>query len=516
MGTRVLIGAPVRQTPDILREFLRAISALDLEGLEATFLFIDDNVIEESSDLLRRFQTEHPRTMLHTSRSNDAYVCDDERHHWNEGLIWKVANHKNRIIAEALCKEYDLLFLVDSDLLLAPQLLRHLATLKKPVVSEVYWTSWEPNQPTLPQVWLRDTYTLYPKSRGELLSEHDVATRAAAFVKTLRRPGTYQVGGLGGCTLVTRDALATGLSFAEVDNLSFWGEDRHFCVRARALGIELWADTRYPPLHIYRNEDLARVEVYRARFASDYLAHPKLTLSMVVRNEANRWLSEALRAHRPFIHEAVIVDDASEDDTVELIRRELDGIPLRLVRNSTSRFSNEVELRQQQWQESLETQPDWLLILDADEILEPAATTVIPDIIRQTDYSLIGFPLYDFWSSTHYREDEWWCAHKSPRPFLLRYTPDLLYRWRETAQHCGRMPANVFELPSAALDLRIKHMGWADPKERKRKLARYQQLDPEARYGIAHQYRTIMDPCPNLVAWQDYAHDRTVLLQSGA
>jgi glycosyltransferase involved in cell wall biosynthesis len=199
----------------------------------------------------------------------------------------------------------------------------------------------------------------------------------------------------------------------------------------------------------------------------------------------------------------VIIDDASTDDTVDVVQRELDGLPLRLVRNSTSRFSNEIELRKQQWDEALATNPDWLLVLDADEILEPRAPIVVPELIGQTDISVFGFSLYDFWDATHYREDRWWSAHRVPRPFLVRYTPDFRYAWHETPQHCGRMPFNVMDLNTAAVDLGVKHMGWADANERARKYARYQALDPDARFGIREQYESILDPTPTLVPWQD-------------
>jgi glycosyltransferase involved in cell wall biosynthesis len=503
MSKRILVASPVRQSPAILTEFLRGLSEIHTDALELEFLFVDDNRSDESSELLRQFQARHPKTTIHRETHEDEYRCDETTHYWTEELVWKVASFKNRILAEGLKRNFDFVFLVDADLIIPPQLVTHLAGLDRPVVSEVFWTSWQPDTPTLPQVWLSDYYTLFRRRRGESLTEEQMVVRLRDFLKQLRRPGVYRVGGLGACTLIARDALAKGVSFSEIDNLSMSGEDRHFCVRARALGVELWADTRYPPLHLYREADLSRVALYRQRFEADFLAHPKLTLSMVVRNEADRWLSRALRQHRPFIQEAVIVDDASTDDTVDVVRRELEGIPLRLVRNTTSRFANEITLRKQQWEETLASNPDWVLVLDADEILEPRAVVAIPELIQQTDYGVFGFELYDFWDATHYRDDQWWCAHRSPRPFLLRYNPDFFYIWQETPQHCGRMPANVLELNSATVDLRVKHMGWADPRERARKYARYQALDPEARFGVKEQYESVLHSSPNLVEWRE-------------
>lgn len=68
---------------------------------------------------------------------------------------------------------------------------------------------------------------------------------------------------------------------------------------------------------------------------------------MIVRNEERRYLKEALETHRPWIDQAVIIDDGSTDGTAALCRELLDGIPLVLVENPVSRFSDEVRLRKQ-------------------------------------------------------------------------------------------------------------------------------------------------------------------------
>ena len=501
MKTRILIASPVRQKPPILEAFLHSVSDLHTDGIEPSYHFIDDNVADASTALLDHFRHTHDRCQITRAHDSDEYVCDDTSHYWSDALVQKVAHFKDDLLADAQRQGHDFLFLVDSDLVLPAQLLQHLASLGKDVVSEVFWTSWQPGQPTLPQVWLRDRYALFPQRRDETLTDEEKRQRTWTFLKQLRRPGLSPVGGLGACTLVSRNAIHKGVNFSAIDNVSMVGEDRHFCIRARVLGVELWADTRFPPFHVYRDADLARLPLYRARFAANFIEHPKLTLSMIVHNEADRWLQQALRAHRAFVDEAVIIDDASTDDTVDVVQRELEGIPLRIIRNPSARFSNEIELRKQQWEECVAGNADWLLVLDADEVLEARASTIIPELIRQTDYALFGFELYDFWSASHYREDAWWNAHRSPRPFLTRFNPDFRYVWTETPQHCGRMPTNVADLNSAAIDLRVKHFGWSEPAERARKYARYQALDPGARFGIREQYESILDPNPTLVPW---------------
>jgi hypothetical protein len=301
--------------------------------------------------------------------------------------------------------------------------------------------------------------------------------------------------------LIRRSALEKGARFAEINNLTYWGEDRHFCVRARALGIELWADSSYPPLHLYRESDLNRVAEFVGWAARDRWAKPHLTLSMVVRNESGRYLENALLQHRDAIDAAVIIDDASDDDTVQIVQRCLQGVPLKLVRNQRTRFSNEVELRSQQWNETVATNPDWVLNLDADEILEEECTQRLRALTKQDRYRYIGFSLYDMWDEQHYRDDILWTAHRRTWGFMYRYTPFFNYEWQHTAQHCGRNPRNLDFFELAHSDLKVRHMGWSRESDRLEKYQRYMQLDPLGRFGSMDQYQSILDPSPRLVAF---------------
>ncbi|MFC4777399.1 glycosyltransferase family 2 protein [Paenibacillus sp. GCM10023252] len=492
---RVLIASPVHQKADILRLFLQSLERLTCQSLHVDYLFIDDNVEEASSDLLSQFLPAH--TTVWKSDYRSIYIRTEAAHCWNEQLIWQVASMKNRIIQEAISLCYDYLFLIDSDLLLRPPTLQHLISLNKPIISEIFWTKWQPDARPQPQVWMKDEYKQWEVGRGEKLSDTEVQERFEQFLLRMRTPGVYEVGGLGACTLMSREALVAGVHYGEIPNLSFWGEDRHFCIRAAALGIPLFVDTHYPAYHIYRDSELPA--------AMDYMKQngkrAKLTLTMIVRNESGRYLARVLHEHRKYIDEAVIIDDASTDDTAELCRTLLQGIPLKLIRNSESKFSNEVELRRQQWEETIATEPEWILNLDADEMFEAAFHTELPVLLNQQEVDLYCFRLYDFWNEQQYREDSIWRAHLHYRPFLLRYKPGFTYTWKETPQHCGRYPQNIFELHHQLSALRLRHLGWAHPEHRAEKFKRYSQLDPEAKYGWKEQYNSILDENPHLVDW---------------
>ena len=523
--TRVLIASPIRQSPDILERYLQSLQHLKTQELDISYLFIDDNDDSRSEQILQQFVQYSEQALIQYAAREGEYVRDEKTHYWNEQLVWKVATFKDSILHYARDMEFDYVFLIDSDLLLHPDTLLQLVAADKSVVANIFWTRWQPDSIPQPQVWMWDEYKQWEQLRGESLSDAEKNLRFHQFIVKLREPGLYEVGGLGACTLIRKDALHKGLSFRPLPNLTFWGEDRHFCIRAAALDIPLFVDTRYPAFHIYRETDLVEADQFLAEHAErltvdntqpsgDPIATKSIsihaldqqrsciTLSMVLRNEENRYLKDILASHRSFIDQAVIIDDGSTDRTVEICMRALSGIPVRIVHNAIPKFANEALLRQQQWEETIKASPEWILNLDGDEEMESGFAKEVRRLTGQSDTDLFCFRLYDFWNDTHYREDSYWQAHRTYRPFLLRYRPEFEYRWKETPQHCGRFPDNIFELPHELSELRIKHYGWRDPDDRLRKLERYRKLDPEALYGWREQYESILDPEPTLVPWE--------------
>lgn len=597
---KILIGSPIKQKPSILKEFIISMKELDLVDLDVRYIFIDDNTDEESSKLLNEWNSENPNVeivKLKLDKEED-YICNEFTHNWTNSLINKVSEFKNYIINKA--KEYrvDYLFFVDSDLILNPKTLKRLLGINKDIVSNIFWTKWEKGLIELPQVWIKDNYTLFDSYYGENISKEEQDKRTLEFLSKLRIPGTYKVGGLGACTLISRKALNKGVNFSNIYNISFMGEDRHFCIRAVALGLELYVDTYFPCYHIYREEELSGIEIYKENnktlkynlykniaynnineiferkkcklitteisfiedidkikvnlsynkvgynnnysFYKEYESEiimslvnynyykqektvynkerkveiapivrkakekeNKITLSMVVKNEEKRYLKEVLNKAKEYIDNAVIIDDNSTDNTINIIKEELKNIPYVIIENKASKFSNEYELRKQQWEETIKINPDWIIFLDADEILEDKFKDKVKDMINNREVDGYLFRLYDFWDNESYRDDSLWCAHNTYRLFLIRYQENFIYKFKNTAQHCGRIPYNCINLPYAISDLRVKHYGWAKESDRIAKYNRYMELDPKGEFGDMNQYKSILDTNPNLVKWKE-------------
>ena len=507
---KVLVGSPVYQKLEILEAFLESLKNLSRATISIDYMFVDDNIDKNSSKLLAEFAREESKVMVIQGKKKDIYVCNDDTHYWDDDLMLKVATYKNHIIKHTIDEHYDYVFFVDSDLILHPNLTEHLKTKNKDIISEIFWTQWHNDRPLEPNVWLFDEYDLVPKQLGEKLTEEEMNIRQNQFLNQLKTPGVYEVGGLGACTLISRDALIAGVSFQPIKNLTIPGEDRFFCIRAAVLGIDLFVDTHYPAYHIYREKDLDGVKDYVNSYETG-LAFPrqykdrgnKLTLSMIVKNEGKRYLNQVLNSLRGHIDEAVIIDDGSTDNTIQICQEILQGMPLHIIQNEQSMFANEVELRKKQWSETIKTNPDWILNLDADEILEDSFWDNVENLINRRDIDLYLFRLYDMWNEIHYREDKYWNAHSIYRPFLMRYQPHFNYAWKDTPQHCGRFPINALLLPKTTSEFRVKHFGWATKIDRAAKYKRYQQLDPDAMYGSREQYDSIMDTNPNLIKWED-------------
>ena len=559
---KVLIGNPIRRNPKILKAYLEGLEKIEAGEFQIEYYLIDDNDSEESKKLLKTFKKSHPKNThlimsseILNTQSPEFKTDSTGLHGWNENLIERVAIMKDNIIDFARKEGYDYLFLVDSDIVTQPDTMIHLAGLGKDIVSEIFWTDWHATGVVTPAVWMEDENTILNK---KLLSQKDkffLNREIASFYAMLRVPGTYRVGGLGALTLISKKALKAGVGFELIDNLSFYGEDRHFCVRARALGLDLWEDTCRPAFHIYRDSLLKNLnKFYKNGYKDEYVKLSNgnsadqtnklksslddtikklkklrrdmiglkdfgyrkifdkkrvirdkhhLTLMMMVRNEGDRYLEQQLKLLRDHIDYAVFLDNNSSDNTVDAIKRTLDGhVDYKIIHNDTSGFDNESKSRSRLWGEVVKTNPDWILALDADEIPEKKLLDKLPELMENKAVDIYAFKVYDMWREGFYREDELW--KPSYWTLMIRYQPKFKYKYQRKKIHCDRLPYNaVTTLTVCNYPLKVQHLGWLRDEDKKKKYDRYMSLDSEDKFGSMEQYKSILDKEPNLVRFKE-------------
>lgn len=230
----------------------------------------------------------------------------------------------------------------------------------------------------------------------------------------------------------------------------------------------------------------------------------KLTLMMLVKNEANRFLRQMLDSASEYVDEIVILDDNSTDNTYEICASYPKVVKLEKVQG-TDFATNESIPRIHLFEMTKQTNPDWIISLDADEIMEDRFKREIRQIIENPNGMYwFGIMFYHFWHClTHYRIDKMWRPSGGAR--IFKYIPGYDYQWRMTRLHCGSLPSNIFDkFPGVYTNYRVKHYGYGDGIERtKQKYYWYIERDPNNENCPRSHYDSMLDTNPVLEEWKE-------------
>lgn len=215
----------------------------------------------------------------------------------------------------------------------------------------------------------------------------------------------------------------------------------------------------------------------------------RLYSAVLARNEAGegRHLRRILKRCNEFSDATLLLDDRSTDETANVARRM--GARVR-VRNGETAWGNESPARAELWDwaaSHCQTMHDWVLFADADMEMvgDPR------DLIQTRECNSIAFVLYDMWSSTEYRADEYWRGHEFPRIWLVapkRVPEGWAPLWTSRGIHCGHLPANW---PSVTMiappSYHWLHWAYSTPELRQQKYLKYQsQFQQMTEHEIAH------------------------------
>jgi glycosyltransferase involved in cell wall biosynthesis len=216
----------------------------------------------------------------------------------------------------------------------------------------------------------------------------------------------------------------------------------------------------------------------------------KIVGIMLVRNEANRYLEKVISKVKEACDYLIVLDDASEDNTLEICKLYADEI---YMSDKPIFKENELHLRKLSWEYATRHchHDDWIVCLDADEELTQTNLREKMELAKEHDLQGLSFKLYDMWNETQYREDEIWNAHEKPWLRAIRYDANKKYTWKESKLHCGMFPNNSCERAlNAKID--ILHWGWSKQGDRIKKYKFYKETDTN-NDGINEQYESILD-----------------------
>lgn len=231
----------------------------------------------------------------------------------------------------------------------------------------------------------------------------------------------------------------------------------------------------------------------------------------VVRNEAERYLSDCLSNNAQLFPDGVFAwDDASDDDTVEICRKY--GCSVRVRPDGVPSFiEHEGRFRAAAWSEFEKVFApkvgDWVFAFDADEFI--VAEGLLPRVAieraiqkaekRGASGVIVPFPeVFDVVSGVpQVRIDGLWGQVRGPR--LFAYRPDAV--WSDKPMGCGSEPQYVVKGPLSkdACGISVLHYGYANRADHKMKHERYTSLYDHG-HNDSHIQSIIKEP--TLTPWR--------------
>jgi hypothetical protein len=209
---------------------------------------------------------------------------------------------------------------------------------------------------------------------------------------------------------------------------------------------------------------------------------------MVVRNEVDRYLQSCLEWHKPMLDELLIIDDQSDDGTVDVCFQYTNNVVVRPSCES-SFMEHEGKFRQFAWDSlrvlDLVEPGDWVMVFDSDEFFIGNHTTNLDHrqalekwiaYAEETGRDSITTNITDIWAHDgvpYRRTDLFWA--KNVRTFLVQY---------RHGEKFTDKPMGCFSVPQAYVSQQLTpislgglfHVGHLDPEDRQSKHQRYTSL----------------------------------------
>jgi glycosyltransferase involved in cell wall biosynthesis len=221
----------------------------------------------------------------------------------------------------------------------------------------------------------------------------------------------------------------------------------------------------------------------------------KIAAMMRVRNEA-RWISEVLGSIHPITREILVLDDHSTDATPALC-----ATAGATVIHSPFAEADKDEARDKNFLLEVvraTVAPDYVLAIDGDEIIEPAAAAKLPGMFN-TDRAFYTMKVKYLWNDRqHVRMDGVYARFERASAFSLVRQPAGV-KFRSTGYganfHCGNVPAGLVG-NAYSTGLALLHLGYMHQEDRLRKYAWYNQIDPNNGYEDRYRHMVVGDVFP--------------------
>lgn len=231
------IAVPVKNRAWLLHEFLEAISNIRTED-KISYVFIDDCSIDNSLSLLQKFGgTIGGTTVLTNQKAFDNNKSSRDVRD-REALYRHLASIRNTVLSKCRDLEVDRVFMLDSDILVVPDILsqleQHKAHYCSTIINNVKTIT---PQDIYKKIWYDACNILsFDKKLNDYKHKDEIQINSETCCDVS-----------GACFLISGDILYSDIIF----DYHKYGEDIPYCQQIRQRNIPIVADTTIKAVHVF-------------------------------------------------------------------------------------------------------------------------------------------------------------------------------------------------------------------------------------------------------------------------
>lgn len=224
----------------------------------------------------------------------------------------------------------------------------------------------------------------------------------------------------------------------------------------------------------------------------------KLIAIMHVKN-GMKTIEECLNKLSTLVDEIIMVDNGSTDGTLEIFK----NYPkiVKLLYTEGYHGGRDVRLL---LEEAKKRYPDWILLIDSDEVFEKHLTRKIIDKYMHSGHDRVQFRMFNFWlSKKYFRIDrDWFLYTLKPARQMFRNLEGVYFN--NIKVHYG--PIQGINPEAYTSPFRIKHYGYVEKEEVDRKIQMYATVDEGER-----NYYSFHTPMKDIVRLPFIEFDNKIL-----
>lgn len=201
-------------------------------------------------------------------------------------------------------------------------------------------------------------------------------------------------------------------------------------------------------------------------------------LCVIGKGEADRYLKHTLDTFKRLTDDVVIALNDTDEKTENMVKE----YGFWAYRDDREWGKYQPQIKTDLLKKVAKLKPDWVLPLDSDEIFDSSITRERLEGLTHKSRSCY-FYVTNLWNDeNHYSQDlSFWNIR------FFRFLPELGLEYLHKPLHCGLAPPWAYHMGNYVPHLLI-HYGLMKREDRMRKVQRYNQYDPNAKYKGREYY----------------------------